>query len=252
MALDIEELRRQKERLDRERDELERRLQEAERLEREAAAVALVRELRNFTQRIDALKEERHQLLQRIREAAPRIGDFSYAAEDHRLTLQAARSLMKQPELFDKVVAAIVEADLHVEPRTPRFRLFRGLRPVGTLQFHAKRIVITSGEPVIDYAIISEAQELSARYPGLAQVEYADHRRVREGVPGRPADGRYAISMQFAAGDTGSLDAVLPLAMRALDHVASYWEHVTPDEEARIFEAVLAPGGPPQGAAEAG
>lgn len=232
----IDELRRQKERLDKEREELEKQLQEAERKEREAAALTLVRELRDFTRRIDALKEERHQLLMRIRESAPRLGDFTYASEDHKLAINGLRAGMKQPELFDKLMRALEEHDLHIEPRTPRFRLFRGLRPVGTLQIHAKRIVIVAGEPVLDYAIITAAQELNARYPGLAVVEYAEHRRVRDGIPGRPADGRYAVSMQFAATDTGSFDVVLPLALQALDHVAGYWEHVTPDEEARIFE----------------
>lgn len=236
MAMNIEELRRQKEKLDRERDELERQLALAEQREREAQASKLVAELREFTRRIDALKEERQELLLRIRESAPRIGDFSYASEDYRLTLQSARAAMKQPELLDRLLNAIDDAQLHVEPRSPRFRIFRGLRPVGTLQLHPKRMVIVAGEPVLDYAIITEAQELNARYPGLVHVEYAEHRRVREGVPGRPPDGRHAVSMQFAANDTGSLDAVLPLAVRALDHVATYLERITPDDEAKIFE----------------
>lgn len=238
MAINIEELRRQKERLEKEREEVERQLQDAERREREGASLLLVKELRAYTERIDALKQERHQLLLRIREAAPRLGDFTYGADDYRLTLQGARAAMKQPELFDKLMLALNAADLHVEPRSPRFRLYRGLRVAGTLQVHAKRIAIVAGEPILDYAILTAAQELDARFPGLAQIEYATHRRVREGVAGRPADGRYAVGIHFVANDTGSLDAVLPIALQALDHVVSYADRVTPDEEMRLFEPV--------------
>lgn len=241
MTLSIEELRAQKDRLDREREEVERRLQEAERFERAEAAKVLITELRDFTRRIDELKDERQKLLGRIREVAPRVGDFTYASEDHRLTLSSARAGMKQPDLLDKVMAALHETDIHVEPRTPRFRLFHGLRPVGTMQVHPKRLVITVSDPIIDYTIITEAQELNTRYPGLAELEYADHRRVREGVPGRPAGGRYALSLQVRAADTGSLDVVLPLAVRALDHVASYWDHVLPGDESKIFEPMPLP-----------
>jgi hypothetical protein len=196
--------------------------------------------LRDFTKRIDGLKEERQALLLRIRESAPRMGDFTYGIEDYRLTLQASRAAMKQPELFDKLMQALEAADLHVEPRSPRFRLFRGLRPVGTLQLHPKRLSLVALEPIIDYAIITEAQELDARYPGLVSIDYASHRRVREGIPGRPAEGRYATAIQFNANDTGTLDTVLPLALRALDHVAAYWEGIAPGDEAKLFEPIEA------------
>jgi prefoldin subunit 5 len=244
MSTSIEELRKQKERLEKEREDVERQLAEAERRERERSAAHLVEELRTFTGRIDALKEERQQLLQKIREAAPRLGDFTYAADDYRLTLQGARAAMKQPELLDRTLAALAGAALHVEPRTPRFRLFRGLRAVGTLQLTAKRITIAAGEPIIDATILADARALDATFPGLVTVELATGRRVRENVPGRTADGSYATAMTFVATDTGSLDTILPLALRALDHVAAYQERVTPDEELRLFEPVEVPPAP--------
>lgn len=239
MSVNIEELRREKERLEREREDVERRLQAAERQAREQEALTLVDELREFTRRIDALKDERHQLLRRIRETAPLLGDFTYAQDDHRLTLQSARAGLKQPELLDRLLAALDAAGIHVEPRAPRFRLFSALRPVGTLHVASRRIALTVGEPVIDGALIREAAELDAAYPGLAAVERASAkklRRVREGHPGRLPNGDYATSLTLAASDTGSLDAILPLALRALAEVAAFWARVTPDEEARIFE----------------
>lgn len=239
MSLDIEELRKQKERLDREREEVERRLSEAERHEREQAAAHLVDELRAMTVRIDALKDDRQKLLLKIREAAPRLGDFTYAQDDWKLTLQAARAQMKQPELLSKLLAALEGAGIHAEPRAPRFRLFRGLRPIGTLQVHAKRLSIVAAEPVLDPAILDDVRALAQAYPGLATLELASEkkeRRVREGSPVRAPDGDYALAIHFAAADTGSLDAVLPLALRAFEHVASYWERWTPDTEARLFE----------------
>ena len=96
MTLSIDELRAQKDRLDREREEVERRLQEAERLERAGAAKVLIAELREFTRRIDELKDERQKLLGRIRDVAPRVGDFTYAAEDHRSAPRGPRP-HKQP-----------------------------------------------------------------------------------------------------------------------------------------------------------
>ncbi len=252
MAVSIDELRRQKERLEKEREEIERQLAQAERREREKAAATLVTELRDFTRRIDALKQERHQLLLRIREAAPRLGDFTYAADDHRLTLHAARAAMKQPELFDRLVQALDAADLHVEPRAPRFRLFRGLQPVGTLQLTARRITLTAGEPILDPAILTAAEELGARYPGLCALELATHRRLREGLPDRPRDGRYATSLTVVATDTGTLDTVLPLALQALEHVAQYLERVTPEEELRLFEPLETAAAPKEPASAAG
>lgn len=239
MALEIEELRRQKERLEKEKEEVDRQLADAERREREAAAGHLVDDLREITGRIDGLKDERQKLLLRIREAAPRMGDFSYAADDWRLTLHASRGAMKQPELLDRLLRALSEANLHVEPRTPKFRLFRGLRPVGLLQVAAKRLAITAIEPILDPELIAAVRALDAQFPGLVHVELASvkkERRVRAGFPARLPDGDYALSITFTANDTGSLDAVLPLALRALDHVAAYWERWTQDEEARIFE----------------
>jgi hypothetical protein len=236
MAIDIEELRRQKERLDREREALERQLADAERRERERAADVLVRDLRDTTARIDALKGERVRLLARIREVSPRHGDFTYAAEDDRLALGVARAAMKQPELFDKVVAALDAADLHVEPRAPKFRLFRGLRPVGTLQLHPKRIGIAAAGPVVDGELLAALAEAAAAWPGLVHIVWDEQRRVREDVPGRAGDGRFAIGVSASAVDTGSLDVVLPLLVRALDHVATYLSEVSPADESRLFE----------------
>lgn len=256
MSANIDELRRQKERLEKEREEIERQLAEAERREREHAAQALVDELRALTGRIDGLKEERHQLLSRIREAAPRMGDFSYAADDYRLSLPAARASLKQPELFDKLLAALTTAGFHVEPRAPRFRLFRGLRPVGTLQVFARRLVVAAVEPILDPELIAAARALDAEYPGLASLELASskkERRVREGISPRLPGGDYAVGLTCTASDTGSLDAVVPLALRALDHVAAYWERWTPDTEAKVFEPwpaeAAAPEAPPLAAA---
>ncbi|MFM2153409.1 MAG: hypothetical protein RL199_1844 [Pseudomonadota bacterium] len=245
MTTDIEELRRQKERLDREREALERQLAEAERREREKAADLLVRELRDTTARIDALKGERVKLLARIREVSPRHGDFTYAAEDDRLALGVARSAMKQPELFDKLMAALEAADFHVEPRAPRFRLFRGLRPVGTLQLHPKRIGLSAVGNIIDGDLLSAATEAAASWPGLVHVTWDATRRVRAGVPGRPPDGRFATGLSASAGDTGSLDVVLPLLVRALDHIATYLSEVAPADESRLFEDVTPPSADP-------
>ena len=47
--------------------------------------------MHDFTSRIDDLKKERQEVLMRIRDAAPRIGDFTFAQDDWRLTLHAAR-----------------------------------------------------------------------------------------------------------------------------------------------------------------
>lgn len=238
-ALSIEELRRAKEQLEREREELEKRILEAERLERENAARSLLPQVLELSARIDALKEERQQALLRIRDAAPRLGDFSYGQEDYRLSLTAARGGMKQPELFDRLTSALKEGGFHLEPRHPRFRVFRSLRPVGSVQFSSRRMVLTASEPILDGTILQAAKELDASFPGLAVMELASarkERRVRPEVPGRLPEGDYGLSLTFAATDTGSLDAVLPLALRAWDHVAAYWERWTPDDEARLFE----------------
>lgn len=239
MAIDIEELRREKERLDKERQDIERKLLEAERVQKEAQAAALVAEVHDFTARIDDLKKERHQVLMRIRDAAPRIGDFTFAQDDWKLTLHAAREGLKQPELLDKTLQALAENNLKVEPRAPRFRLVRGLRPVGQLHVTGRRVSLTANEPVLDSALIDQALELGQMFPGMVAVELASakkKRRVKEGVPGRRDDGDYATSISFFAIDTGSLDAVLPLAMSTLDHVAEYWTRWQPDDEVRLFE----------------
>ncbi len=239
MSASIEELRKEKERIEKEAAEVERKLQEAVRLERETEAAKLLPQLFELTARIDALKEERQQLLYRARESAPRLGDFTYASEDYRLTLQSARAGLKQPELFDRLVAALAAANLHVEPRAPRYRLFRGLQPVGTLHISPRRISITASDAILDGALIDAAKELDSRFPGLAVVELASskkERRVREGVPQRLPNGDFATSMTFHATDTGTLDAILPLALQAIDHVAALRERVTPDDEARLFE----------------
>ncbi len=236
---DIEELRREKDRLEKQREEIDRQLAEAERKEREKAARHLVTELRAMTKQIDALKDDRQKLLLRIRDAAPKLGDFTFAQEDWKLTVAAARASIKQPELLETLLAALERADLHLEPRTPRFRIFRALHPVGTLQVHAKRLSLVALEPVLDPEILEEVQALGRAYPGLASVEWASERkvrRVREGLPLRLPDGDFATAVHFAAADTGSLDAVLPLALRALEHVAAYWSRWTPAEEARLFE----------------
>jgi hypothetical protein len=242
MSHDLEALRRERERLDREREAIDRRLAEAERHERRKAAELLVRELCEATRRIDALKVERTALLRRIRELDPRGGDFTYAAEDDRLALPVVRASMKQPELLDKLLAALDAAGLHVEPRAPRFRVFRGLHPVGTLQIHPKRLVLAAIGPVLDGALLDDAAALDRRYPGLLHVTWDTTRRVREGVPGRAADGRCAAGLSAGASDTGSLDAVLPLLVRALDHVAGFCEQLSTADEARLFEPVPAEG----------
>jgi hypothetical protein len=239
MSATIEELRKAKERLDKEAVEIERKLQDALRAEREAAASRLLPELIELTARIDAMKEDRQKLLARIREAAPRLGDFSYAAEDYRLTLQSARTSMKQPELLDRLMSAFVSAGIHVEPRAPRFRLFQGLHPVGALHVSARRISITASDVILDHDIIAEARTLDAKYPGVAAVEMASEkkeRRVREGVPARAPNGDYATGISVYATDTGTLDAILPLALAALEHVAAFRQHTSPEEEARLFE----------------
>jgi hypothetical protein len=236
MATDIEELRRQKERLDREREALERQLADAERVEREKAADLLVKDLRDLTSRIDALKGDRVKLLSRIREVSPRHGDFTYAAEDDRLSLPVARTAMKQPELFDKLMAALVAADVHVEPRAPRHRLFRGLRPIGWLQLHPKRIALAATGTIIDGELLADAVKASVAWPGLVNVTWEETRRLREEVPERTVDGRFALGVSASAGDTGSLDVVLPLLLRALDHVAHYAARVSPADELRLFE----------------
>lgn len=239
MAVDIEELRREKERLDRERQDIERKLAEAERVEREAKAASLIAELHAFTARIDDLKKERQDLLMKIRDAAPRIGDFTYAQDDWRLTLHAAREGLKQPALLDKLVEAFAAHDIQVEPRNTKFRLVRGLRPVGLLHVSGRRVTVVASEPILDAAIIDNAQALGEKYPGMCVVELASttsKRRVREGIPGRRPDGDYATAISFFAMDTGTLDAVLPVAMSALDHVAEYWTRWQPDDELRLFE----------------
>lgn len=239
MAMSIEELRKERERIEREREEIERRLAEAERSEREQKASALVVELREMTERIDALKHERQQLLSRIREAAPRLGDFTYASDDYKLSLASARTAMKQPELLDKLVAALAGAELHVEPRAPRFRVFRGLTPVATLNVSARRLTLAVAEPVLDPELVTGAQQLDAQFPGLAMVALASadkKRRVRETISPRMPNGDFATGITFAVVDTGSLDAVLPLALPSMLHVAEYWRRHTSDEEARIFE----------------
>jgi hypothetical protein len=239
MAASIEELRKEKERIEREREEIERRLQEAMRREREQVALELLPELLDLTNKIDTLKETRQQLLVRIREAAPRLGDFTYASEDYRLTLHSARLGFKQPELFDRMLSLLAGAHLHVEPRLPRFRLFKALHPVGTLHISSRRISIAAVDAVIDPAIIREAIALNEAFAGLVAIEYASEkkdRRVRATVPERLPNGDYALSMTFHANDTGTFDMVYPLALRALEHVATFRDHLTPDREAQLFE----------------
>lgn len=239
MAVSIDELRKEMERIEREREEVERRLQEAMRREREKVALELMPQVTELTSKIDAMKEERNQLLLKIREAAPRAGDFSYASEDYKLTLQAARAGLKQPELLDRVIAALTEAKFHVEPRAPKFRLFRHLNAVGTLHVSARRISIAAVDAVLEPAIIQETEALNTQFPGLAAIELASEkkeRRVKEGVPDRLPNGDYALSINFHVTDTGSLDAVMPLALRALEHVAGFRDRVTPEMEGRIFE----------------
>ena len=239
MAVSIEELRKEMERIEREREEVDRRLQEAMRREREQIALKLMPQIEELTSKIDGMKEERNQLLMKIREAAPRAGDFTYAAEDYKLTLQSARSGMKQPDLLDRLVTALQEAKFHVEPRAPRFRIFRTLNPVGTLHVTAKRISIAAVDAVLDPAIINEAMALNTTFPGLVAFELASEkkeRRVKESVPDRMPNGDYALSITFHANDTGSFDSVLPLALRALSHVAEFRERVAPSEEAKVFE----------------
>lgn len=239
MAANIEELRREKERLEREREEVERRLAEAERFEREQAASGLLDELFAMTDRIDAMKAERQAMIARIREAAPRLGDFTYAQEDWKLTVQATRTGFKQPILVDRILEALQQAGLRIEPRAPKFRLFHKLRPVGTLQIAPKRLVLTASEPVLDSAIVDAVREIEVRYPGLASIEWASEkkvRRVKANIPFRIANGDFATQLTFAATDTGTLDVVLPIALRALDHVAAWWDKWTPEEDARVFE----------------
>jgi hypothetical protein len=240
MAVSIEELRQHKERLEKEREDVERRLQDALRKEKEEIAARALPKLWDLTARIEALKVERQQLLDQAREAAPRLGDFTYGSDDYKLTLAAARTSLKQPELLDKVLAALAKAELHVEPRLPRFRLFRRLSPVGTLHVSRSRISLAAVDCILDGSIIEATRELVGAYPGLATLELASEtrvRRVREGIASRLPDGDFALSISFHANDTGSLDAILPLAMRALDHVAAYRDHFSPAEEARLFEA---------------
>lgn len=239
MSVSIEELRKEMERIEREREEVERRLQDAMRREREQIALKLMPQIIELTSKIDAMKEERQQLLTKIRESAPRAGDFTYAAEDYKLTVQSARAGLKQPELLDRLTKAVVEAGFHVEPRAPKFRIFRHLNAVGQLHVTAKRVSITANEPILDPTIIADAQAINTTYPGLVVVELASEkkeRRVREGVPDRMLHGDYGLSITFHAADTGSFDAVLPLALKALEHVAAYRERITPDEESKIFE----------------
>lgn len=239
MAVSIEELRKEKERLERERESIEQRLQDALRKEKEETALRLVPKVLDLTERIEALKVERQQLLDQVRETAPKLGDFSYGAEDYRLTVAASRAMLKQPDLLDKTLAALKKNGLHIEPRLPRFRLFRELDPVGTLHVTKNRLSLAAVDGVLDGAIIDATRELVAQYPGLASIELASERkerRVREGVAGRLPGGDYATAISFHANDTGSLDAILPLAMRALEHVAAFRETLTPAEEKRIFE----------------
>jgi hypothetical protein len=239
MSVTIEELRKEKERLDKEAVEVERKLQAALRAEREAAAAKLLPELFELTARIDAMKEDRQRLLHRIREAAPRLGDFSYASEDYRLTLQSARASLKQPELLDRLTAALATAGIHIEPRAPKYRLFHGLHPVGFLHVSARRISITAADVILDHGLIDEVRELDAKYPGVAAIELASEkkeRRVRAGVPSRSPTGDYATAISLYATDTGTLDTVLPLALRALDHVAAFRQHTSPEDEQRLFE----------------
>jgi len=236
MSLSIEELRRQKEQLDRERELLEQQLLQAERREREAAAQEQLAQLVAQTARIDALKAERRALLDQIRAAVPHLGDYSYAQDDDRLTLSWARTTLKQPELLDKLLEVIRAGQLHIEPRTPRFRLFRALRPVGTLQVHPRRLVVVVTEPVLDGTLLTAVDDLNQRYPGLAVVSWETERRLCADVAGRRDDGRYAASIQFTAGDTGSLDAVLPLLAQALDHGATFAERQAAGETSLLFE----------------
>lgn len=239
MAIDIEELRREKERLDKERQDIERKLVEAERVQKEVEAASLIAEVHAFTAQIDDLKKERHRALMHIRDMAPRIGDFTFAQDDWKLTLHAARESLKQPELLDKVRAALAATNLQVEPRNTKFRIVRGLRPAGLLHVSGRRVSITANEPIMDWAIIDQALQLAQMFPGMCAVELASaskKRRVKQSVPGAREDGDYALSISFFAIDTGSLDAVLPLAMSALDHVAEYWSRWQPDDEMRLFE----------------
>lgn len=239
MAIDIEELRREKERLDRERQEVERKLLEAERVAKEAEAASLVEQVHALTVQIDDLKRDRQNVLMRIRDNAPRIGDFTFAQDDWRLTLHAAREGLKQPELLDKVIEAFKERNLRVEPRQTKFRIVRGLRPVGLLHVSSRRVTLVANEPVLDPALIDEVTALGEKFPGLCAVELASgvrKRRVKEGVPNRRPDGDYALSLSFFATDTGTLDTVLPLALRALEHVAEYWTRWQPEDDMRLFE----------------
>lgn len=239
MAIDIEELRREKERLDNERQDIERKLLEAERVQKEEEAASLIAQVHGFTARIDDLKKERHETLMHIRDMAPRIGDFTFAQDDWKLTLHAARQGLKQPELLDKVLEGLSANNLQVEPRNTRFRIVRGLRPAGLLHVTGRRVSLTAAEPIMDSSLIDKALELAEMFPGMVAVELASakkKRRVKEGVPGRRENGDYATSISFFAIDTGSLDAVLSLALSTLDHVAEYWTRWQPDDEIRLFE----------------
>lgn len=241
MSANIEELRREKERLEKERAEIERQLAKAEAKEKAEAALKALESLKEYTRRIDALKHERQQVLENMRELAPRLGDYSYAAEDFRSSIPAARASMRQPELFDKLLAELEQAEIHIEPRVPRFRLFKQLYAIGTLQASSRRMVIGVTAPVLDPELLGAIEALDQRFPGLARITWASQassRRLKPGLEPRRSDGDFAESLQFAANDTGTLDSILPLALVALNQSASWLEAGGFDEPERWFEPI--------------